>query len=464
MSARQHQHMSRREAREYERKLAAERELREAIEQREVSSASDAGSASEPSSAPASAPTEAESTDRASVAPSAPSDEAARPAVPQDSTAPSTAASAGAPMSMASAPFFVNGQPMTRRQLRELRRAQEAGAVPPLVEPGEHEPAARGPLAPVELPEVPNVSTGSAPVMPAPVTSRPSNTSPQRAAAGDADAGTADAAASVTSGAEAGPSDAGEAPVRRRDRLRPSAVSAGFARSTESAASAEAPVIEPQPSSTPESQQLIESTPFASDARQAAAPANETVPEIVERSPFARAEPTAREADAPSAAASEGEQDAAHDTDLRERSTAFDSMVSPEAGGSTVSAAALVLPSVPGHSDLPRALDGTGEIIITDSIRLSGGLAATGSHSTGLDGIELDRLLDADDRAASQAVSDSQPVRASKAISTSSATRGVIQTKKPRGNKLLTGLAITASGLAVGVVALLVIGVLNGVF
>jgi hypothetical protein len=47
-------------------------------------------------------------------------------------------------------------------------------------------------------------------------------------------------------------------------------------------------------------------------------------------------------------------------------------------------------------------------------------------------------------------------VRAIRAISSNTSTRGVIETKKPQGNRLLTAVIITASVLAVGLLGILI--------
>lgn len=141
----------------------------------------------------------------------------------------------------------------------------------------------------------------------------------------------------------------------------------------------------------------------------------------------------------------------------------FDRLIAHDGATSYLAPSALVLPSIPTHSDLPRALDGTGEILITGSMDLPRGFGTSTAEHSGLDGIEVDRLLDAEDR--SIAPSNSSPVRASRAVSTHTATRGMIQPKRPsNGNKMLAVLAVTASALAVVVVGLVVVGFVTGVF
>jgi len=57
-----------------------------------------------------------------------------------------------------------------------------------------------------------------------------------------------------------------------------------------------------------------------------------------------------------------------------------------------------------------------------------------------------------------------QPVRASRAISTHTSTRGVIAPPKKRGNTLPVILMVTAGVLAVGVIGLLVAAYVLKVF
>ena len=60
--------------------------------------------------------------------------------------------------------------------------------------------------------------------------------------------------------------------------------------------------------------------------------------------------------------------------------------------------------------------------------------------------------------------SDVAPIRASRAVSTHTSTRGVITPPKKRGGRLPVVLSITAAVLAIGVVGLLVAGYILKVF
>jgi hypothetical protein len=122
-----------------------------------------------------------------------------------------------------------------------------------------------------------------------------------------------------------------------------------------------------------------------------------------------------------------------------------------------ITTSALVLPSIPNHDFGPLT---SGEILVTGSISLSEAFTTTGAHPKQLDESDLDHLLDPGDHQV--ASTDSQPVRAIKAVSTHTSSRGVIQTVKPKGTKGLTALIIAATGMAVVVGALFIVLVATG--
>ena len=125
---------------------------------------------------------------------------------------------------------------------------------------------------------------------------------------------------------------------------------------------------------------------------------------------------------------------------------------------SAITTSALVLPSVPQPDGLLASLTSTGEILVTGSIALPRSLGSTGAHPH-----RVDHADDEDDPLDSQvAAPDSAPVRAIRAVSTTTSTRAVIETKRPQGNRLLTGVIIAASVLCVGLVGLLVFAFATG--
>ncbi|WP_285116995.1 hypothetical protein [Leifsonia sp. fls2-241-R2A-40a] len=122
---------------------------------------------------------------------------------------------------------------------------------------------------------------------------------------------------------------------------------------------------------------------------------------------------------------------------------------------------ALILPVIPQPST-NAPLTSTGEILVTGSIDLPRGMGATGAHPDRIDSSDLDRLLDGEENEFN--TSEVQPVRASRAISTHTSTRGVIAPPKKRGNTLPVVLMVTAGVLAVGVIGLLVAAYVLKVF
>ncbi|MFC0678338.1 hypothetical protein ACFFGH_10855 [Lysobacter korlensis] len=129
------------------------------------------------------------------------------------------------------------------------------------------------------------------------------------------------------------------------------------------------------------------------------------------------------------------------------------------ASGSTGSTpASLVLPSVPNPSELSYSLS-TGEILVTGSIDLPRSLGATGAHPDTLDDA-IDHLLDADDE--EMKTTGSTPVRAIRAVSSHTSTRGMIAARKPKSNRLPTVLAISASAMAAVVLTLGIVSVATG--
>jgi hypothetical protein len=125
---------------------------------------------------------------------------------------------------------------------------------------------------------------------------------------------------------------------------------------------------------------------------------------------------------------------------------------------SAITTSALVLPSVPQPDSMLASLNSTGEILVTGSINLPRSLGSTGAHPGRVDNSDYE-----DDPFDSQvAAPDSAPVRAIRAISSNTSTRGVIETKKPQGNRALTAVIVVAGVLCVGLVGLLVFALANG--
>lgn len=360
-----------------------------------------------------------------------------------------------------------------------MREAIEAGELPPLVEPDDAPTRPRSSITPpVPLPDAPTAS--AAPALP-PEAAGATSVPVERPSAGESapqatDSESSDAAASASSASA--PAAPALGTWGRRGRR--SAVSARSVQSVASApaSSASEPIVLPAADldrasvpSVPLAEPRNVSAPSVSSAPDVASAPRVASAPIVSSTPISsspRPEPSNTSPAAPIVTSTpltrstDASDDAPGAEERASRYAEFDSLLAPDGGGSTISTNALVLPSVPGHEDLPRALDGTGEIIVTGTFALPNSLAETGAHHPVLDGTDVDRLLDSDEP--QPVAPGSGPVRASRAVSTHTATRGIIQPKRPKSNRMLTALAITASGLAVGVVGLLVVGVMNGVF
>lgn len=130
-------------------------------------------------------------------------------------------------------------------------------------------------------------------------------------------------------------------------------------------------------------------------------------------------------------------------------------------GGSATNA--LVLPSIPTADSIMGPLSGTGEILITGSINLPSSMGTTGVHPARYDHSDVDALLAADDREDSDP--ESAPVRAIRAVSTNTGSGDVINSMKPRkASRLPMILTITGAVVGVAVIALLVAGIVFGIF
>jgi hypothetical protein len=135
--------------------------------------------------------------------------------------------------------------------------------------------------------------------------------------------------------------------------------------------------------------------------------------------------------------------------------------LSRDVGVGSATANALVLPEIPNPDIIVSSVRSTGDILVTGSISLPASLSSTGALPAQLDESDLDNLLDPGDQ---QVVStDSQPVRAVRAVSTHTSSREIIGAKPKRSNRALTTLIVAAAGMAVVVVTLLVVALTQGV-
>ncbi|MFF1574359.1 hypothetical protein ACFVWR_16565 [Leifsonia sp. NPDC058292] len=149
--------------------------------------------------------------------------------------------------------------------------------------------------------------------------------------------------------------------------------------------------------------------------------------------------------------------------ELDDKNQPFDQIISRSVGpsGAATTTNALILPVLP-TADATGPLTSTGEILVTGSIDLPRGLGSTGAHPDRIDSSDIDRLLDGEENEFN--TSEVAPIRASRAVSTHTSTRGVITPPKKRGGRLPVILMITAGVLAVGVIGLLVAAYVLNVF
>ncbi|WP_435092503.1 hypothetical protein [Clavibacter michiganensis] len=124
-----------------------------------------------------------------------------------------------------------------------------------------------------------------------------------------------------------------------------------------------------------------------------------------------------------------------------------------------------ILPTVPHANDMQQALNSTGEIIITGSIDLPRSLGSMGTHPDRFDTADMDRILEqGDDHDHAPGGTDSEPVRASRAVSTHTSTRAVVQ---PPPRKRFTApvvAAVAAGGVAVIGAGLVIVAFMTNVF
>ncbi|WP_167051334.1 hypothetical protein [Salinibacterium sp. ZJ77] len=217
-----------------------------------------------------------------------------------------------------------------------------------------------------------------------------------------------------------------------------------------------------QPPSTPSAAEATPAPvqPSAAPVQPSAAPA---FPQSV---PLAPAEQQAHPAEPTTASqppvAERPRNHWSRQSEIDESSPELGSVSTRSVGAVPTTSNALVLPEIPNHDVLTSTIGGTGEVMVTGSISLPSSLSSTGALPAQLDESDLDGMLEPGDRQV--ASTDSQPVRAIRAVSTHTSSRDLIGTVNPkRGNRALTALIISAAGMAVVVVALLVVALTQGV-
>jgi hypothetical protein len=150
--------------------------------------------------------------------------------------------------------------------------------------------------------------------------------------------------------------------------------------------------------------------------------------------------------------------------DLDDETQPWESTITREVGGghASTTTSTLILPDIPRPNNFPTALNSTGEVLLTGSIDLPRSLSAMGADSRSYDNADVDNMFDSNDREYS--ATDSSPVRAARAVSTHTSSRGVIHATAPHGNRMLTVLFVTALVLAVAVTGFVIYAITNNVF
>lgn len=121
-----------------------------------------------------------------------------------------------------------------------------------------------------------------------------------------------------------------------------------------------------------------------------------------------------------------------------------------------VSTSTIVLPAPSGTGEAQHTPVVADEVIVTGTIDLPRGLAATGGHPDRYDSAEIDRLIDAAD-GVDQFEAEAEPVRAVRSATARPAYGGAVRVAPRRGVTLPYVLAGTGGVLLVGVGALLVV-------
>ena len=150
---------------------------------------------------------------------------------------------------------------------------------------------------------------------------------------------------------------------------------------------------------------------------------------------------------------------------LDDASQSNEAMLSRNVGHTTgaITTHALVLPSAPSSGDhLLNVVTVTGEIMVTGSIDLPRSFGSTGAHPALFDHPDVDALIDESDR--EDAVSESAPVRAIRAVSSNSSTRGVIEAPAPRKSRLPLIAGITGGSALLVAAGVVVAGFIFNVF
>ncbi|KDA06254.1 hypothetical protein DC31_10345 [Microbacterium sp. CH12i] len=141
----------------------------------------------------------------------------------------------------------------------------------------------------------------------------------------------------------------------------------------------------------------------------------------------------------------------------------FDELITSDSGGSQhLAPNTLIFNPSPNGGSLSGPVASTGEVLITGSYDLPRGIGSQGHAHGTTDGKEADAVLIDGELALS---SSPTPIAASSAVSTIKPAGEVIRPPAPeKGNKLMLTLAITAGGLALALAVALIVAFTTNVF
>lgn len=141
-------------------------------------------------------------------------------------------------------------------------------------------------------------------------------------------------------------------------------------------------------------------------------------------------------------------------SDVPSFAPSFDDLITSDSGGSNRAPNTLIF-THPGEGSLSGPVASTGEVLITGSYELPRGIGSQGHAHGTTDGKEVDAVLIDGELPPS---SSPTPIAASSAVSTVKPAGEVIRPPAPdKGNRLMLTLAITAGGLALLVAAALIV-------
>jgi len=139
----------------------------------------------------------------------------------------------------------------------------------------------------------------------------------------------------------------------------------------------------------------------------------------------------------------------------------FDQLISRPSAGSTGTGSALIVTDSPPQG-ITAPVNATGEVLVTGSLALPDLFATTGQMPGTSEGLDIDATF-ADGELPQH--SSPTPIAASAAISTVKTTAEIIKPPAPeKGSRLMLTLAITAGVLALALVGVLILAFATGVF